>query len=85
MPDDPASQMSHSKPEADFTFSMMTEEIEITDTGRGKKTVEEDVVAVLRAIEEFHQGKISGFRIMLKSPAGDVQEVSWDGTEVRVV
>jgi hypothetical protein len=77
--------MSNSKPEADFTYAMMPDEVEITDTGRGKKTVEEDIVAVLRAIEEFHQGKISGFRIMLKSPAGDVQEVSWDGTEARVV
>jgi hypothetical protein len=85
MPDDPASQMSHSSTDADFTYSMMTNEIEITDTGRGKKTVEEDIVSVLRAIEEFHQGKISGFRIMLKDAAGDVQEVSWDGERVGFV
>ena len=49
--------------QADFTYS-------ITDTGKGGRSVTNDIEAVLRKIEYWHQGSITGFRIMYCDETG---------------
>ena len=49
--------------QAEFTYSITPETISITDTGKGKRSVTNDIEAVLRKIEYWHQGSIADFRI----------------------
>ena len=49
---------------ADFTYKITPEVISIVDTGLGKCPVNEDIEAVLRKIEYWHQGSITSFKIM---------------------
>ena len=62
MPIDPVSQLNLSKYQADFTYPMDVKAIKIQDTGKGAKSMAEDLQAVLREIEGWHQGSITGFR-----------------------
>jgi len=48
MPDDPEHQYNPSPCQADFTYTMTPVSIQIQDTGKGKKSVAEDLEAVLR-------------------------------------
>jgi hypothetical protein len=52
MPDDPAHQPNRSTCQADFTYTMTVKAIKIEDTGKGVKSVAEDLEAVLRKIED---------------------------------
>ena len=65
---------------ADFTYNITPAVISITDTGLGKCSVTEDIEAVLRKIEYWHQGSISSFKIMRRDGKGFWDEVHWDGT-----
>src|SRR5215469_13054373 len=49
---------------ADFTYKIWPTVISITDTGFGSQAVTEDIKAVLRKIEYWHQGSIAAFKIM---------------------
>ena len=58
--------------------------VEIQDTGKGKKSVAEDLEAVLRKIECWHQGSIARFRISYRSTQGTQHSIKWDGKMARV-
>jgi len=61
--------------QADFTYSITPTTIAIIDTGKGSRSVTNDIEAVLRKIEYWHQGSIAAFRIMYRDEDG----VRWDG------
>ena len=64
---------------ADFTYKITPNLISITDTGLGPRSVIEDIEAVLRKIEYWHQGSISSFKIMCRDGKGFWHRVQWDG------
>ena len=51
MPRDLANQFNPSPSQADFTYSITPSTVEIQDMGKGKKSVADDLEAVLRKIE----------------------------------
>ena len=81
MPHDPARQLNRSKWQADFTYTMGVKTIKIQDTGKGLKSVADDLEAVLRKIEAWHQGSIAGFVISCRDTDGVWHKISWDGKE----
>jgi len=58
------------KTRADFTYNISPTVISITDTGLGTRSVIEDIEAVLRKIEYWHQGSVSSFKIMCRDGKG---------------
>jgi hypothetical protein len=64
MPPDPIHQLNRSARQADFTYTMALDVVKIEDTGKGEKSVADDLEAVLRKIEDWHQGSIAGYRII---------------------
>ena len=40
--------------------------------------------AVLRKIEDWHQGSIAGYRISFQDTEGHEHDVEWDGKEAQV-
>jgi hypothetical protein len=44
---------------ADFTYKIGPDAVEITDTGRGRLSVTEDLEAVMRRLEYWHMGVIA--------------------------
>jgi len=48
---------------ADFTYKISPALISITDTSLGSRSVIEDIEAVLRQIEYWHQGSTNSFKI----------------------
>jgi len=65
--------------QADFAYSITPTTIAITDTGKGLRSVTNDIEAVLRKIEYWHQGSIAGFKIMYRDESGVWDGVRWDG------
>jgi len=65
--------------QADFTYKITPTVISITDTGLGSRSVTEDIEAVLRKIEYWHQGSISSFKVMCWDGKGFWNGVQWDG------
>ena len=53
--------------------------IKIEDTGKGTKSVADDLEAVLRKIEEWHQGSIAGYRTSFRDAEGSWHQIAWDG------
>lgn len=84
MPADPASQRNRSACQADFTYTIAVKEIKTQDTGKGAKSVADDLEAVLRKIENRHQGSIAGFAISFRDARGLEQCVWWDGQSFKV-
>jgi len=84
MPDDPAHQLNRFECQADFSYEITVKTIKIRDTGKGTKAVTDDLEAVLRKIEGWHQGSISGFVISYLDATGSWHPVSWDGNEATV-
>ena len=84
MPPDLANQFNPSSCQADFRYKKTVNTIEIQDTGKGKKAVADDLEAVLRKIEQWHQGSIARFRISYRSTQGTEHSVEWDGKMARV-
>jgi hypothetical protein len=64
---------------ADFTYSITPDGISITDTGKGRASVTNDIEAVLRKVEYWHQGSIAAFKIMSRDEHGTWDGVRWDG------
>ena len=85
MPPDLANQFNPLACKADFTNSITPKTVTIQDTGKGKKSVAEDLEAVLRKIEYWHQGSIARFRINYRSTQGTEHSVEWDGKMARVL
>jgi hypothetical protein len=56
--------------QTDFTYAITPDTITITDTGKGKVPVANDIEAVLRKIEYWHQGSIAGFKIRYRDQNG---------------
>jgi hypothetical protein len=65
--------------QADFTYRITPNTISIIDTGAGRRSVTNDIEAVLRKIEFWHQGSITGFKIMYRDENGVWDGVRWDG------
>jgi hypothetical protein len=65
--------------QGDFTYSITPDTISIIDTGKGSRSVTNDIEAVLRKIEYWHQGSIAGFGIMYCDENGIWDGVRWDG------
>jgi len=70
------------RPQGDFTYNIMPTVISITDTGLGTRSVTEDIEAVLRKVEHWHQGSITKFKIMCQDGKGFWHGVRWD-TKLR--
>ena len=64
---------------ADFTYNITPAMISITDTGLDTRSVTEDIEAVLRKVEHWHQGSITKFKIMCRDGKGFWHGVRWDG------
>ena len=62
-----------------FTYNITPAMISITDTGLGKCSVIEDIEAVLRKIEHWHQASIAKFKIMCRDGKGFWHGVRRDG------
>ena len=58
--------------------------VKIEDTGKRKKFALDDLEAVLRKIEYWHQGSIARYRISYRSPQGTERSVEWNGKMARV-
>jgi hypothetical protein len=56
--------------QADFTYHITPTTISITDTGKGRRSVTNDIEAVLRKIEYWHQGSITAFKIVYRDEHG---------------
>jgi hypothetical protein len=84
MPPDLANQFNPLACQAEFTYSITPKTITIQDTGKGKKCVADDLEAVLRKIEYWHQGSIARFRISYVSAQGAERPIEWDGQTARV-
>jgi hypothetical protein len=65
--------------QADFTYSITPSTISMTDTGKGRASVTNDIEAVLRKIEYWHQGSIAGFKILYHNEHGVWDGIRWDG------
>jgi|SRR6516164_1649195 len=63
----------------DFTYKITPTTISIVDTGLGRRSVTEDIEAVLCKIEYWHQGSIAKFKIMCRDSKGFWSGVHWDG------
>jgi hypothetical protein len=83
MPTDPASQRNRSACQADFSYTITVKEIKIQNTGKGAKSVAEDLEAVLRKIERWHQGSIAGFKISYQKTEGREFGVERNGQQAR--
>ena len=59
MPEDSTAKKNPAATWADFTYSITPRTLVIKDTGRGTKSVIEDLPAVLRRIEHWHQGSVA--------------------------
>ena len=84
MPPDLANQFNPLACQADFTYSMTPRTLEIRDTGKGKKSVADDLEAVLLKIEYWHQGSVARCRITYQSTPGTEHPIEWDGQTARV-
>jgi len=84
MPPDLANQFNPLACQADFTYAMTPKTVTIQDTGKGKKSVADDLKAVLLKIEYWHQGSIARYRITYTSTQGTEHLVEWAGQTARV-
>ena len=83
MPPDLANQFNPLACQADFTYAMTPKTVEIQDTGKGKKSVGDDLEAVLLKIEYWHQSSIARYRISYRSTQGTEHLIEWDGKTAR--
>ena len=84
MPPDLVHQFNPSPCQGDFTYTITPVSVKIQDTGKGKKSVAEDLEAVLRKIEYWHQGSIARYRISYLSTQGTERSVEWNGKMARI-
>jgi hypothetical protein len=84
MPADLANQFNPLRCQADFSYTMTPKTVKILDTGKGKKSVGDDLETVLLKIEYWHQSSIARYRISYTSTQGTEHLVEWDGQTARV-
>ena len=84
MPPDLANQFNPLACQTDFTYSMTPRTPEIRDTGKGKKSVADDLEAVLLKIEYWHKSSIARYRISYMSTRGTEHLVECDGQRARM-
>jgi hypothetical protein len=60
---DPAATTNPLSSQADFTYSITPTALVIKDTGKGAKTVLEDLPALLRRIEHWHQDSVAHLKL----------------------
>jgi hypothetical protein len=65
--------------QADFTYAILGNIISIVDLNLGNRSVTNDIENVLRKIEHYHQGSITGSKIMYRDSEGIWDGVAWDG------
>ena len=65
--------------QADFTYHITPNTISITDAGKDGRSLTNDIEAVLRKIEYWHQGSIAAFKIMYRDENGMWDGIRWDG------
>jgi len=70
---------------ADFTYKITPSTISIFDTGLGQCQVTEDIEAVLRKVEHWHQESIAKFKIMCRDGMGFWHKVQWNGKAVSLL
>ena len=70
---------------ADFTYKITPDLISITDTGLGQRSFLEDIEAVSRKIEYWHQGSIAKFKILCRDGKGFWHRVRRDGKTVSLL
>jgi hypothetical protein len=70
MSSDPVSTINPAASRADFTYSITPTTLVIQDAGKGKKTVLEDLPAVLQRIEYWHQGSVAHLKLTVLDAAG---------------
>jgi hypothetical protein len=63
---------------------MTVNTIKIQDTGKAAKSVAEELEAVLRKIECWHQGSIAGYKISYWNTEGREFGVEWSGEQARI-
>lgn len=80
---DPAPELNPRRCQADFTYTMNLDVVKIYGTGKGVKSVADDLEAVLRKIESWHQGSIAGYQISFQDTQSAWHTVEWDGKEAR--
>jgi hypothetical protein len=68
---------------ADFTYSMQGKVISITYLGAG--SIHEEIGRILRRIENWHQGRVTSYRILYQDADGLGGEVRWDGENAEIV
>jgi hypothetical protein len=78
MPPDLAKQLNPSPCQADFTYAITPKTIEIQDTGKGKKSLVDDLEAVVSAPRLDRS-----LRISYTSTLGTEHLVEWDGKRAR--
>jgi hypothetical protein len=61
---------------ADFIYKITPTLISITDTSLGERSVAENIEAVLRKIEYWHQGSINSFKIISRDGKGFLAQSS---------
>jgi hypothetical protein len=71
--------------QADFTYKISPQLISIVDTGLGQRSVIEDIEAVLRKIEYWHQGPTTKFKIICRDGKGFWHGVRWDSKTASVL
>jgi hypothetical protein len=70
---------------AGFTHRIGPTLILITDTGLGSHAVTENIKAVLRRIEHWHQGSITKFKTMCQDGKGLWHGVRWDNKSASLL
>ena len=65
---------------ANFTYQISPATIEIVDTGQGKLSVADDLNAVMRRLEYWHMGSLTGFKISCRSQNGTRTKLSGMGS-----
>jgi hypothetical protein len=70
LPQDPVAIANPERTKADFTYSMTPAKLVIRDTGKGEKSVIEDLAAVIRKIEYWHQGSLGTFKVTVLDSDG---------------
>jgi hypothetical protein len=66
---------------ANFSYAISGKVISITDLKLGKGSFTEEIEKALRRITHWHQGSITGFRILYRDAEGLGGEVRWDGEQ----
>jgi hypothetical protein len=77
--------ISNDSGSADFSYAISAKVISITDLKPGKGSFVEEIEKLFRKITHWHQGSITGFRILCRDAEGLGSEVKWDGQQAKIL